>query len=107
MSSALEELLEKIDSRNAVVGVIGLGYVGLPVLLLFRESGFRVIGFDVDAAKADALMRGESYIRHIGVDRVRSSFTSGRAEATTDFDRLALCDAIIICVPTPLGDHRE
>jgi len=107
MASALEELLGKIDSRNAVVGVIGLGYVGLPVLLLFCESDFRVIGFDVDTAKVDALTRGESYIRHIGVDRVRSAFTSGRAEATTDFDRLALCDAIVICVPTPLGDHRE
>ena len=107
MPSALEELLGKIDSRNATVGVIGLGYVGLPVLLLFCESGFRVIGFDVDAAKVDALTRGESYIRHIGVDRVSSAFSGGRAEATTDFDRLANCDAVIICVPTPLGDHRE
>ncbi|HEX7192248.1 MAG TPA: nucleotide sugar dehydrogenase [Thermoanaerobaculia bacterium] len=107
MPSTLEELLGKIDSRNALIGVIGLGYVGLPVLLLFRESGFRVIGFDVDAAKVDALTRGESYIQHIGVDRVRAVFTSGHAAATTDFDQIASCDAIIICVPTPLGDHRE
>jgi UDP-N-acetyl-D-glucosamine dehydrogenase len=105
--SALDELLAKIDSRAAHIGIIGLGYVGLPVLLLFRESGFRVSGFDVDPAKVDTLARGESYIEHIGRDRVRSAFTSGHATATTNFDRLAECDAIIICVPTPLGDHRE
>jgi len=107
MPIALEELLAKIESRSAHIGVIGLGYVGLPVLLLFREAGFGVTGFDVDAAKVDALMRGESYIRHIGFERVRAAFTSGRAEATTDFSRVSRCDAVIICVPTPLGDHRE
>jgi UDP-N-acetyl-D-glucosamine dehydrogenase len=106
-SEPVQSLIDAIESRNAVVGVIGLGYVGLPLVLLFAESGFRVIGFDVDPAKTEALARGESYIRHIGPERVAATFNSGRAEATNDFDRLAECDAILICVPTPLGVHRE
>jgi UDP-N-acetyl-D-glucosamine dehydrogenase len=103
----MPSLLEKIEARDATVGVIGLGYVGLPLVLLFRESGFRVLGFDVDPKKTAALTRGESYIRHIGPDRVAAAFNSGKAEATTDYDRLTECDAILICVPTPLGVHRE
>ena len=104
---SVQSLLDKIENRNATVGVIGLGYVGLPLVLLFTESGFPVIGFDVDPAKVTALGRGESYIRHIGPDRVAAAFTSGKANATTEFDRLGECDAILICVPTPLGVHRE
>src|SRR5688572_31210392 len=100
-------LLDSIHDHTATVGVIGLGYVGLPLVLLFSESGYRVIGFDVDRKKTEALARGESYIRHIGPQRVASAFGSGRAEATDDYDRLAECDAILICVPTPLGAHRE
>ena len=106
-TATLDALLESIRTRNARIGVIGLGYVGLPLVLLFEESGFPVLGFDVDANKTDALNRGESYIRHIGVDRIQRAFTGERAAATTDFSRLAECDAIIICVPTPLGPHRE
>ncbi|HEY0141507.1 MAG TPA: nucleotide sugar dehydrogenase [Thermoanaerobaculia bacterium] len=105
-ADTLAALLGKIEARTARVGVIGLGYVGLPLVLLFEEAGFGVIGFDVDAKKAEALTRGESYIRHIGVDRVKRAFER-RAAATTEFDRLAECDAIIVCVPTPLGRHRE
>jgi UDP-N-acetyl-D-glucosamine dehydrogenase len=100
-------LIEAIRNRTATVGVIGMGYVGLPLALLFAEKGFPVLGFDVDRAKVDALSRGESYIRHIGVDRVRKAFRELSATATGDFTRLAECDAIIICVPTPLGQHRE
>jgi UDP-N-acetyl-D-glucosamine dehydrogenase len=100
-------LLESIRSRSARIGVIGLGYVGLPLVLLFEESGFHVLGFDVDATKTEALNRGESYIRHIGMERIHRAFTTERAVATTDFSRLTECDAIIICVPTPLGPHRE
>ena len=103
----LEPFLESVRVRSTRVGVIGLGYVGLPLVLLFEEGGFPVIGFDVDSAKVDALNRGESYIRHIGADRVRRAFSKDGVAATTDFDRLAECDAIIICVPTPLGVHRE
>lgn len=90
-----------------MIGVIGQGYVGLPLALVFRESGFRVIGFDVDSAKVAALSRGESYIRHIGPERVAVAVASGAYEPTIEFDRLAECDAILICVPTPLGQHRE
>ncbi|HEX9985057.1 MAG TPA: nucleotide sugar dehydrogenase [Thermoanaerobaculia bacterium] len=100
-------LVGKIERHEATVGVIGLGYVGLPLVLLFAEAGFPVLGFDVDEAKAEALNRGDSYIRHIGAERVRDSFVGGPAVATADFSRLGECDAILICVPTPLGDHRE
>ena len=102
-----EELLEKIRERRARVGVIGLGYVGLPLALLFEEAGFEVVGFDIDPAKPAALQKGESYIRHIGAERVAEAFARGRVVATTDFDRLAECDAVLVCVPTPLGKHRE
>ena len=102
-----KELVERIAKRTARVGVIGLGYVGLPLALLFEEAGFPVTGFDVDPDKPKALNRGESYIRHIGKERVRQAFARGRIEATTDFDRLSECDAIVVCVPTPLGRHRE
>jgi UDP-N-acetyl-D-glucosamine dehydrogenase len=102
-----ENLLKLIAGRTARVGVIGLGYVGLPLALLFEEAGFPVVGFDVDPAKPEALRRGESYIRHIGAERVARAFAGGRIEATVDFDRLRDCDAILVCVPTPLGRHRE
>ncbi|MEO8034503.1 MAG: nucleotide sugar dehydrogenase [Acidobacteriota bacterium] len=107
LSVAEEDFLGRIHSRQAKVGVVGLGYVGLPLLLVFSEAGFPVIGFDVDSAKADALSRGDSYIRHIGPQRIRGAFVDGKATATADFSKLGGCDAIIICVPTPLGDHRE
>jgi len=105
-SLPVDDLIERIDSRKARVGVIGLGYVGLPLVLLFQERGFGVMGFDVDANKTEALNRGESYIRHIGEERIRRAFGE-RARATTDFESLRDCDAIVICVPTPLGPHRE
>ena len=101
-----QTLLTAIENRTARVGVIGLGYVGLPLVLLFEEGGFEVLGFDVDAAKVQKLNDGQSYIRHIGVERIATSFKR-RARATTEFARLVECDAIIICVPTPLGAHRE
>ena len=103
----LDMLIELIRTREARVGVIGLGYVGLPLVLLLEEAGFPVLGFDVDTTKTEMLNRGESYIRHIGRDRIAKAFASEKVLATADFDRLADCDAIIICVPTPLGTHRE
>ena len=105
--ATLNELLLKIESRTARVGIIGLGYVGLPLVLLFEEAGFPTVGFDVDEAKTVALNRGESYIRHIGAERIKRAFRSDGARATTNFGQLAECDAILICVPTPLGIHRE
>jgi UDP-N-acetyl-D-glucosamine dehydrogenase len=104
---AMEQLASRIATRTATVGVIGQGYVGLPLALVFSEAGFPVVGIDVDASKVAALSRGESYIRHIGPERVAAAVASGRYRATADFDRLAECDAILICVPTPLGPHRE
>jgi len=100
-------LVEKIEQRTAVVGVIGQGYVGLPLALVFCEAGFRVRGFDVDPAKIQAISRGESFIKHIGPERVAAAVRSGNYLATSDFDRLSECDALIVCVPTPLGHHRE
>jgi UDP-N-acetyl-D-glucosamine dehydrogenase len=103
----MSELLQRIASRTAVVGVIGQGYVGLPLALVFREAGFPVVGVDVDPAKVAAIGRGESFIKHIGPERVAAAVQGGQYQATTDFDRLRDCDAIVICVPTPLGPHRE
>ena len=100
-------MLDRIENHSARVGVIGQGYVGLPLALAFQEAGFDVTGFDVDRSKMEAIGRGESYIRHIGPERVARAVASGRYRATTDFDRLSGCDAVIICVPTPLGPHRE
>ena len=103
----MSNLSKKVEARTARVGVIGQGYVGLPLALVFCEAGFPVTGFDLDPVKVAALGRGESYIKHIGPERVKKAVASGRFQATTDFDRLRDCDAIIICVPTPLGPHRE
>ena len=98
---------DRIAARRVTVGVIGQGYVGLPLALVFCEAGFPVVGFDLDSVKIAALSRGDSYIKHIGPERVAAAVASGRYSATSDFDRLRGCDAILICVPTPLGPHRE
>jgi UDP-N-acetyl-D-glucosamine dehydrogenase len=100
-------LQEKIATKSAHVGIIGLGYVGLPLLSAFHRAGFHVIGFDIDPAKIDALKRGENYLKHLGESLVREMKVAGRFDATVEFSRLPEADAIIICVPTPLGSHRE
>ncbi len=100
-------LLERIRNREANVGVIGLGYVGLPLSIAFGEAGIRVLGFDTDPAKAQALNAGESYISSIAVDRVAALSTAGLLSATTDLSRLGEPDALLICVPTPLTAHLE
>ena len=103
-----DTLKAAIDTHDAVVGIVGLGYVGLPLLLEFAEGGFPVVGFDVDESKATHLHAGESYIRHIPAERIAATFKGdGKAVATTDFDRISACSAILICVPTPLTRHRE
>jgi len=99
--------IDRVKEKSAVIGVIGQGYVGLPLALVFNEAGFHVIGFDVDSEKIAALKQGRSYIKHVGTARVAKAVTSGRFSPTDDFDRLRECDAILICVPTPLGKHRE
>ncbi|CAN5877244.1 UDP-N-acetyl-D-glucosamine 6-dehydrogenase [soil metagenome] len=100
-------LRQAIDAHSARVAVIGLGYVGLPLVELFCACGFPVLGFDIDARKVEALQAGRSYIGHIASERVAALREGGRFEATADFARLAEVDAILICVPTPLGRHRE
>lgn len=101
------ELLEKIKSKTAITGIIGLGYVGLPLGLEFANNGFKVIGFDVDEKKIPILNSGKSYIRHIKEERIKKVIDSKMFKATSDFSLLSTCDCIIICVPTPLDEHQE
>ena len=101
------DLIGKAHNRTARVGVIGLGYVGLPLVLEFGRQGFSVSGFDVDEAKVQALNAGASYIRHIPAAEIRALVEGGRFRAYSDFSHLANQDAILICVPTPLTETRE
>jgi len=97
----------KIQDRTAVVGIVGLGYVGLPLAAAFDRAGFRVLGFDTDPAKITSLAEGRNYLRHLGQDLTRALRDGGRFEATGAFERLGEADCILICVPTPLGEHKE
>ncbi|HKB86742.1 MAG TPA: nucleotide sugar dehydrogenase [Ignavibacteriaceae bacterium] len=101
------ELLEKLENKSAVIGIIGLGYVGLPLGLEFASKGFKVLGFDLDETKVNSLNSGKSYIKHIAVKRIKDVVDKKVFIATNEFDRLPEADAIIICVPTPLDEHRE
>ena len=101
------DLLSRIRQKDVAIGIIGLGYVGLPLAVVFAEAGYRVIGFDVDGRKAEAIRGGESYIEDIPSERLRPLVERGLVTATTDFDRLADCDAVSICVPTPLRKTRD
>jgi len=103
----LKQLLQKIESKKAVIGVIGLGYVGLPLVREFTRAGMKVLGFDVDSAKVKTLTAGGSYIEHIPPATIRHMLAGGLFEATTDFKRLKTPDCILICVPTPLTRSRE
>ncbi len=96
-----------IDSRSALIGVIGLGYVGLPLAKAFFDAGFPVLGFDVDQQKIDDLNAGKNYLKHLGEGYVSDLAGSDRFNPTTDFSRLGEPDAVISCVPTPLGAHLE
>ncbi|CAH2032350.1 nucleotide sugar dehydrogenase [Trichlorobacter ammonificans] len=99
-------LVDKLIKKQAVVGIVGLGYVGLPLMLRYAEVGYKVLGFDIDAEKTNSLSRGESYIEHIPAEAIGKALGKG-FEATTDFSRSAEADALIICVPTPLNKYRE
>jgi UDP-N-acetyl-D-glucosamine dehydrogenase len=101
-----QRLANKLQDRTATIGVIGLGYVGLPLALQFENSGLKVIGFDIDAAKIDKLNAGQSYINYLPVQDIAAAIARG-LQVTADFNRLGEPDALIICVPTPLDKHRE
>ncbi|SDX00490.1 UDP-N-acetyl-D-glucosamine dehydrogenase [Ruegeria halocynthiae] len=104
--SALDELLQKLSEKRAVIGIVGLGYVGQPLALRYTEIGYRVIGFDLDAEKVQELNSGYSSIEHIDDARIAEAGRNG-FEATTDFSRIAETDGIMLCVPTPLNKYRE
>ncbi|MGA9524227.1 MAG: nucleotide sugar dehydrogenase [Myxococcaceae bacterium] len=100
-------LRERIERREAKVGIVGLGYVGLPLGLAFAEAGFPVTGIDVDGRKVEALGRGESYLRHVRSEAIQCVVGSGTFQATTDSARVSELDCVVICVPTPLNRARE
>ncbi len=101
------KLLEKIERKSAVVGIIGMGYVGLPLGLAFARKQFNVLGFDLDEKKVSLLNQGKGYLKHISNERIKDAVNSGFLKATSDFSKLKGVDTIIICVPTPLTEHRE
>jgi len=103
----LKEQMKKFNDKKAVIGIIGLGYVGLPLALEYLTEGYTVIGFDIDQNKIDSLKKGESYIEHIDVSKIKASYDKGTFLPTTDFSKAHETDALILCVPTPLNDHRE
>jgi len=101
------DLMQRIEQRKAVVGIIGMGYVGLPLMREFCSGGFRVLGFDVDPRKVKSLNSGKSYIKHIPASVVAENVKARRFRATTNFSELRKVDAIVICVPTPLDKMRQ
>ncbi|WP_282876864.1 UDP-N-acetyl-D-glucosamine 6-dehydrogenase [Pseudomonas peli] len=102
----MQACIDKFKSREAVIGIVGLGYVGLPLMLRYNAIGFRVLGIDIDTGKVEKLNAGRSYIEHIACGHVAKARNSG-FEATSDFRRASECDALILCVPTPLNKYRE
>ena len=102
----MKSLKFKIKNHKSTIGVIGLGYVGLPLTIRFSEEGFKTIGFDIDKEKVSMLNDGRSYIRHIKESDIYKMANNG-FNATTDFSEISNVDVIIICVPTPLGVHNE
>lgn len=107
LSDLARQLADKIQNRTAKIGVIGLGYVGLPLISAFVKSGFQAIGYDIDQRKVDALQAGQSYIKHIDPETIQEWNALQQFEATSDMKRLNEADAILICVPTPLSESRD
>ena len=106
-SNILRRFQTRVQERTARVGVVGMGYVGLPIALLFAKKGFQTTGFDIDPAKIDSLHQGKTYIKHIPEAEIAQEVQQSHFLPTADFAKLSKMDAIIICVPTPLDDHRE
>jgi UDP-N-acetyl-D-glucosamine dehydrogenase len=99
-------LIRKLQDKTAVIGVVGLGYVGLPLALRYAQVGYPVVGFDIDPGKPENIARGQTYLRHIPSERIQQAVENG-FKASTDFSKVGQTDALIICVPTPLKEHRE
>lgn len=106
MTDIKQSAVEKFKRRDALIGIVGLGYVGLPLMLRYNAIGFKVLGIDIDNSKVEMLNAGDSYIEHIASEKICQARKSG-FEATTDFVRVSECDALILCVPTPLNKYRE
>jgi len=102
-----QKLEQKINNRSAIIGVIGLGYVGLPLVRAFVAAGYRTMGFDVDQTKVDKLLAGQSYIEHIDSEWIAECIGAKKFEPTADMRRLAEADVLLICVPTPLSESRD
>ena len=105
-SEIKQSAIGKFRDKTATIGIVGLGYVGLPLMLRYAETGFKVLGFDIDAEKVNKLNNGETYIEHITADKIAAARSAG-FEATTDFSRIGEVEAVILCVPTPLNKYRE
>ena len=103
----INEFEKRVKERKAVVGIVGLGYVGLPLAITFARKGFRVVGFDIDPDKPRKIAAGETCLKHIPASSFMPYVREERLCATTDFTRTTECDAIMICVPTPLTESRE
>ena len=106
LSQTAADLITRLENRTSRIGIIGLGYVGIPLALRFHEVGLTVLGFDVDDERVTTLNAGETPIKHIAASDIDAMRKAG-FEATADFARIAEVDAAIICVPTPLSRHRE
>jgi UDP-N-acetyl-D-glucosamine dehydrogenase len=100
-------LKSRYNNKNITIGIVGLGYVGLPLMWTFHESGVSVLGFDIDETKISCIQKGIPYIKHLGKEMMSSLSNSTKADATSDFSKIKDLDVIILCVPTPLNHHRE
>ena len=107
LTEEISEKLQRFRSHRAIIGIVGLGYVGLPLACAIARKGFSVLGFDIDSIKVDQINAGVSYIGHIGSSEISEMCKVGRLAATGDFSRVGELDAILLCVPTPLSRHRE
>jgi len=101
-----QKLIKKLNDKTAVIGIVGLGYVGIPLAIRYADAGYKVLGFDINQDKADKIANGKTYIKHIPDEAIKAAVDKG-FEATTDFSRATEADALILCVPTPLNLHRE
>src|SRR5690348_15844940 len=105
LMSAYQQLQDRIERQSAKIGIIGLGYVGLPMAVRAARAGVPALGFDVEVERVDRVNIARSYIGDVPSSELRDLLVSGRLSATTDYARLEDCDVIIVCVPTPLNDH--